>query len=222
MNTAFVSYRRVSSVAQSESGLGLEAQSAAIAQYVAGKGSVIAEFVEVESGTNNARPELAKAIAVAKARKAVLVIARLDRLARNVHFVSGLAEAKVEFVACDNPAATTLTINILAAVAQEEARLISVRTKAALQAARERGTVLGGSYRFSAQDALKGAAKGGAVNAQAKRAAYASILPQVRSLRAAGESLTAIARKLNDAGEVTRTGAAFTAKTVERILAVAA
>ena len=94
------------------------------------------EFTEVKSGRKSARPELAKALALCKKRKATLVIARLDRLARNVHFISGLMETKVEFVACDMPEATPFMLHMLAAVAQEEARAISARTKAALAAAK--------------------------------------------------------------------------------------
>jgi len=127
----FVAYYRVSTDKQGRSGLGLEAQRAAVAAHVAGTyGTVATEFVEVESERKRDRPQLAAALAAARVHRAVLVIAKLDRLARNVHFVSGLMESGVEFVAADMPTVNRLTVHILAAVAEEEARMISARTKA--------------------------------------------------------------------------------------------
>jgi DNA invertase Pin-like site-specific DNA recombinase len=140
----FVAYYRVSTQAQGASGLGLEAQRTAVERHVAGaQGRVVAEFQEIESGKRNDRPEIAAALAACRLRRATLVIAKLDRLARNVHFITGLMESGVDFVACDNPHATKLTIQILAAVAEHEREMISVRTKAALAAARARGVRLG-------------------------------------------------------------------------------
>ncbi len=140
----FVAYYRVSTDKQGRSGLGLEAQRAAVAVHIASAlGAVAAEFVEVESGRRKDRPQLAAALAAARVHRAILVIAKLDRLARNVHFVSGLMESGVEFVAADLPTVNRLTVHILAAVAEEEARMISARTKAALAAAKARGVRLG-------------------------------------------------------------------------------
>ncbi|MBV1800407.1 recombinase family protein [Siccirubricoccus sp. G192] len=140
----FVAYYRVSTAKQGQSGLGLEAQREAVERHVRSVGgTVLAEFIEIESGKKNNRPEVARAIAACGARRATLVIAKLDRLARNVAFVSNLMEAGVEFVACDNPFATRLTVHILAAVAEHEREMISARTTAALAAARARGTRLG-------------------------------------------------------------------------------
>jgi DNA invertase Pin-like site-specific DNA recombinase len=140
----FVSYYRVSTDKQGASGLGLEAQRAAVSRHVAGAGgAVVAEFTEIESGKKNDRPQIAAALAACRLRRATLIIAKLDRLARNVYFVSGLMESGVEFVACDNPHATRLTIHILAAVAEHEREMISQRTKAALAAAKARGVRLG-------------------------------------------------------------------------------
>ncbi len=140
----FVAYYRVSTDKQGASGLGLEAQQEAVQRHVrAAGGRILDVFQEIESGKRNDRPEIAAAIAACRARRATLIIAKLDRLARNVAFVSNLMEAGIEFVACDNPHATPLLIHILAAVAQNEREQISARTKAALQAAKARGVKLG-------------------------------------------------------------------------------
>lgn len=141
-----ISYIRVSTQKQGMSGLGMEAQQKAVQQYLAEQGSeLVAEFVEVESGrkTDSQRPELAKALEACKKHKAVLVVAKLDRLARNVHFISGLMESKVKFVCLDMPEANELTLHVMAAFAEHEAKRISERTKAALAVAKERGVKLG-------------------------------------------------------------------------------
>jgi len=133
-STGFIAYYRVSTDRQGRSGLGLEAQRAAVVRYLASVGGIlIAEHTEVETGRRNDRPELQKALAGCRKHKARLVIAKLDRLSRNVAFIAALMDAGVEFVACDNPHATRLTLHILAAVAEHEREMISARTKAALQ-----------------------------------------------------------------------------------------
>ncbi len=141
----FVAYYRVSTVSQGESGLGLEAQQNAVAGYLSALPSpiVLEHFTEIESGKRKDRPELTKAIALCKRKKATLIIAKLDRLARNVHFISGLMESRVEFLACDNPYANRLMVHMLAAFAEHEREMISQRTKDGLRAAKARGTVLG-------------------------------------------------------------------------------
>jgi DNA invertase Pin-like site-specific DNA recombinase len=144
--TAFVSYLRVSTKEQGRSGLGLEAQREAVAAFLAKEhGTCAQEFIEVESGKRSDRPKLAGALAMCRALGARLVVAKIDRLARNVHFVSGLMESGVDFVAADMPFVNRLTIHVVAAVAEEEARAISKRTKDALAAAKARGTKLGGT-----------------------------------------------------------------------------
>src|SRR5207248_11540648 len=140
----FVAYYRVSTDRQGKSGLGLDAQREAVTSYLnGGSWQLVQEFVEVESGKRADRPQLAAALAACRKHKAKLVIAKLDRLSRNLPFVATLMESGVEFVAVDNPHANKLTIHILAAVAQHEREMISERTKAALAAARARGTQLG-------------------------------------------------------------------------------
>lgn len=144
----FVSYLRVSTKEQGRSGLGLEAQRAAVAAYLnGGCWKLVAEYVEIESGRKADRPQLAAALAHCRATGARLVVAKIDRLARNVHFLSGLMESGADFVAADMPSINRLTAHIYAAVAEDEARRISERTRDALAAAKARGTKLGGTRR---------------------------------------------------------------------------
>jgi DNA invertase Pin-like site-specific DNA recombinase len=146
--TKAVAYLRVSTDKQGKSGLGLEAQREAVARYVAANGvELIGEHIEVETGKGanalSKRPELVAALATAKREKAGLIIAKLDRLARNVHFISGLMETGVEFAVADMPNADRFQLHLFAALAEKEAEVISQRTKAALAAAKDRGTELG-------------------------------------------------------------------------------
>lgn len=144
-NGRFISYLKVSTARQGSSGLGLEAQREAVSRYLnGGSWTLVQELVEVESGKRNDRPQIAEAVRLCRLHKASLVIAKLDRLARNVHFISSLMESGVDFVACDFPEANRLTVPILAAVAEHEATMISNRTKAALRVAKVRGVTLGG------------------------------------------------------------------------------
>lgn len=139
-----VSYLRVSTVRQGASGLGLEAQRAAVEAFAAaGSHAIVAELVEVESGAKADRPKLTAALATCRLHRATLVIAKLDRLARNVAFIANLMDGGVEFVACDMPHANRLTLHLMAAMAEHEREMISQRTKAALAAAKARGVKLG-------------------------------------------------------------------------------
>jgi DNA invertase Pin-like site-specific DNA recombinase len=198
----FIAYYRVSTAEQGRSGLGIAAQQSAVRDYLnGGPWKLCAEHTEVESGKRSDRPELAKALAACRVRKATLVIAKLDRLARNVAFIANLMEAGVDFVAVDMPAATPFTIHILAAVAQQEALAISARTKAALAAAKARGVKLGGDRGNLPAIADKGA-KASLAARQEKAAARArDMVPTIAELRAEGRtSLRQIAAGLNGRG----------------------
>lgn len=187
-------------------GLGMDAQREAVAQHVAAAGgSLVQELVEVESGTKRDRPQLAAALAACRAHRATLVVAKLDRLARNVAFVSALMESGVEFVAADMPTVNRLTVHILAAVAEEEARLISVRTKAALAAAKARGVQLGGpQLRAGTADQARAAT---AAKVDKARTRAADVLPFVRQAQAAGAmSLQQLANALTARGIPTPSG----------------
>jgi DNA invertase Pin-like site-specific DNA recombinase len=186
----FVAYFRVSTDKQGQSGLGLEAQLEAVSGHVAAAGGrVVRTFREVESGKKNDRPQIAAALALCRARKATLIIAKLDRLARNVAFVSGLMESGVDFVACDNPHATRLTIHILAAVAEHEREMISERTKAGLAAAKVRGIKLGNPH-------LDLARRRSLAVRRARKPA-ADLVSLIDGMRAQGLSSAEIARRLN-------------------------
>jgi DNA invertase Pin-like site-specific DNA recombinase len=205
-----IAYYRVSTKRQGRSGLGLEAQQAAVAEYARQHNAkVLASYTEVETGKRSDRPELAKAIAHAKRTRATLVVAKLDRLARNVAFTSKLMDSGVDFVCCDNPHATRLTIHILAAVAEDEARRISERTKAALAAAKRRGTKLGGTNpncrNLTKAARKRGAQAGGLAVKQQAGEAYQDLRPFFAELRPAF-SYRQIATILNLRGERTRRG----------------
>lgn len=210
----FVAYFRVSTDKQGKSGLGLEAQRQAVTQYLnGGSWSLVGEFTEVESGKRNERVELVKALAACKRQKAKLVIAKLDRLSRNVAFLAALMDRGVDFVACDNPHANTLTIHILAAVAQHEREMISQRTKDALRAAKRRGTKLGNPK----LDDVRARAVT-AVKAEANRFAK-NVAPIIREIGSSGvASNRGIARALNARGVATARGGAWTAVQVGAIL----
>jgi len=222
-----IAYYRVSTKQQGDSGLGLEAQQAAVESYARQTGArILASYREVESGKLAERPELAKALAHARRNKATLVVAKLDRLARNVAFLSALMQAGVDFVCCDNPHANKLTIHILAAVAEDEAERISARTKAALQAAKARGVKLGsarpGHWKGHEKARLDGLARGRVVAAKvaskAATEAYSDLAPLMAQWRTEGMTLTGIASKLNSEGHQTRRGRPWNPVQVARVL----
>lgn len=224
MAKQIVGYVRVSTKGQGESGLGLEGQQAAIDAYASHVGAtVVRVYTEIESGRKNDRPELAKALAHAKRSKATLVVAKLDRLGRNVVFLGTLLEAKVDFVACDNPAANKLTIHILAAVAEAEAEAISARTKAALAAYKARGGKLGAARpeccNLTPEARSKGLASAWDATRKNTTAAYADLSPIILELNAKGQPQHAIAAELNRQGHTTRRGKPWNQVQVGRVLA---
>lgn len=225
-----IAYLRVSTQQQGRSGLGLEAQQSAIAGYAKSiAGEVIATYTEVESGKRSDRPELAKALSHAKRSKCRLVIAKLDRLGRNVAFISALMESRVEFTAVDSPHANKLTLHILSAIAEHEAEMISARTKAALAAAKARGVKLGsarhGHWRGHEAKRIDGAHKGGDRTrekfAAASKPIYEAVKPTIQSLRNAGRSLQEIADTLNSQGHTTVSGLAWNRVQIRRLLLAA-
>lgn len=212
MKQRFVAYYRVSTARQGQSGLGLEAQQDAVTRFVAGQGELMESFIEVESGRNHQRPQLQEAIATCRRQKATLVIAKLDRLARSVHFISSLMEGGVDFIAVDMPTANRLTVHILAAVAEHEREMISKRTSEALQAAKARGVKLG-----NPQPAQAAALARAANLTQADQFAQA-VRPLVQGLRSEGMSLRQVAQSLNRRGLTTRTGRQWHPQTVKAVL----
>jgi DNA invertase Pin-like site-specific DNA recombinase len=208
--TDYVAYFRVSTDKQGITGLGMDAQREAVGRYVQNRGQIVSEFIEVESGRKDNRPQLSAALDECRKRRAVLLIARLDRLARNVAFIANLMNSDVKFVAVDMPQANRLTIHILAAVAEHEREMISQRTKAALAAAKARGIKLG-NPRY--QEAL----------ARARAAlAYKPPPPEVLRLitdwRTQGDVLRRIASRLNGLNIRTQQGCQWYAATVRAAL----
>ncbi|MGA2797091.1 MAG: recombinase family protein [Thermoguttaceae bacterium] len=219
-----IGYYRVSTVKQEQSGLGEEGQLAALSAYRKEHGGrILSIYHEVESGKIADRPELLKALAHAKRSQAVLVVAKLDRLSRNVNFISQVMDSGVEFVACDQPFASRLTLHILAAIAEHEAKQISERTKAALHAYKERGGVLGGAdprcNNLTQANRLKGNKHSIKVNAERARQAYSDLLPMMIECRQSGMTLQQIADQLNSLGHTTRQGKAWGQVQVGRVLA---
>jgi len=230
LSTRYISYIRVSTQKQGRNGLGCDAQRHAIKTHLAGvAGELLAEHTEVESGRRSDRPELANALAACRLHRATLIIAKLDRLARSVSVVSALMDSGVDFVATDNPAANRLTLHVLAAVAESEARSISDRTRVALAAAKRRGTILGGFRVRPATDADRERAriaKGAIANARAS-----DLAATIRSLQADGAlSFRAIAGRLTSMnipttgshdkqGRPTGHGGTWTGVQVSRVIA---
>lgn len=218
-----VAYYRVSTAAQGRSGLGLEAQQHAVESLCASRGwdIVAPPFTEVESGKRADRPELAKALHRAKVTGATLVVAKLDRLSRNVAFLAALQESGVKFIAADMPEANELTVHIMAAVAQAERKAISRRTTEALQAAKTRGQRLGNP---NGAEALRRAQRGNSASLEAIKSAAADRAEQLRpvidDMRARGvASLGGLAAELNNGGMVTARGGKWHASSVRNLLA---
>lgn len=212
---SFIAYYRVSTQRQGASGLGLEAQKNAVLSFL-GARALLAEYTDVETGKNDFRPELLKAIDLAKQSNATLVIAKLDRLSRNLTFISTLMDTKVRFICCDMPDANELTISIFGALAQWERQRIAERTRLALQALKKRGVKLGrpenftDSVRVMGLKKIKEIAESNPNNQKAKKV--------ISLLHKNGKSLREIASELNDAGFKTSRGGNFAPEQVRRLL----
>jgi DNA invertase Pin-like site-specific DNA recombinase len=223
----FVSYLRVSTDRQGKSGLGLEAQRQAVANYLnGGDWKLLREYVEVESGKHNERPQLRDALAYASVTGATLVIAKLDRLSRNLAFIATLQDSGARFVAADMPEANETMIQFMAVIAQHERKAISRRTKEALAAAKARGTKLGNPNIAALRAAGAGQAgwtAGAAGNREKADKFAAQLAPVIEAARADGiTSLEGIAAELNARGILTARGGQWYATTVRNLLARAA
>jgi DNA invertase Pin-like site-specific DNA recombinase len=219
--SSFVAYYRVSTARQGESGLGLDAQRAAVEAHVERCGGVLLDaFTEIESGRKAHRLQLERALAVCRERGAVLAIAKLDRLARNVAFLSKLMDGDVEFVALDQPGANRLTLHVLAAVAEAEADAISQRTKAALAAAKARGVKLGGDPANLTDEARRRSAVSRRADVESR---YRMVMPLAVAWRREGRSLQAIATEFNQLRAALQNGGtSWTPIQVSRVLGYAA
>lgn len=214
-----VAYLRVSTKNQGESGLGIDAQRAAVASYCRTNGlDLIDEYKEIESGRVNPRPVLRDAIARAKGTRALLVIARLDRLSRSSRFINELLEGDLRFVACDVPSANRLVLQILAAVAEEEARSTSIRTKLAMAAAKARGRVFGNPANLTAAGRRHGARSSTQTRRRKRDDAIDNIARRVRELRLDGAGYKQIAAVLNDEHYKSSHGKRWTGMSVWRAL----
>lgn len=214
----FVAYYRVSTQRQGQSGLGLEAQRQSVADYLARMpGRLVTEITEVESGKRNDRPKLAEALSACRIHNAVLVIAKLDRLARNAAFLLSLKDGGVEFVAVDMPNANRLTVGIMALVAEDEAERISARTKAALAAAKARGTRLGTPGNLS--NRATGSIRGNERKAKIADKRAAELAPVIKAIQADGfTSLRSLATELNARTIASARGGQWSAMQVKRLL----
>jgi len=212
----FIAYYRVSTDRQGRSGLGLDAQREAVTGYLnGGNWQLLDEFVEVESGKrDDNRPQLAAALAACRKQKATLVIAKLDRLARNMAFIANLMESKAEFLAVDFPTANRITLHIMAAFAEHEREMISARTKAALAVRKAQGAKLGNRTNIAEARAL------GAAAIKRKADTFAAkVVPTIEAIKATGTtSYNAIAKVLNDRGVKTAKGGTWAAATVRNIM----
>lgn len=227
----YIAYYRVSTKKQGESGLGLEAQKEQVRRFVNCSDCILAEFTEVESGKKDNRPQLNEAIRTAKEKNATLVIAKLDRLSRNASFIFALRDAKIDFVAVDMPDANSLTIGIMAVLAQDERERTSKRTKDALKAKKARanvkgtkehqkfvttGRVLGTPENLTSEARAKGMQV--RISKAANKASNRQAIAMIENLRKDGLSMQKIADRLNSLEMKTSRGGKFHASTVKMLL----
>ena len=212
----YVVYYRVSTKKQGLSGLGLEAQKTIVENYIKNN-KVIAEYTEIETGKSVNRTQLNAALQCCKSNNATLIVAKLDRLARNLHFITSLQNANVEFVCCDMPTANRLTIHIIAAIAENEAQLISQRTKQALAEKKKQGVKLGNPQNngLTTQTIVKGMKirRQNAFSNERNKQAGTLIL----SMRNNGAKWIEIVNQLNENGYKTRRECSFDITAVKRL-----
>ena len=211
---AYFAYYRVSTQKQGASGLGLEAQQAAVVSFLKGERPQ-GEYVEVESGKKNQRPQLLAALAAARAVGGVLLIAKLDRLSRNASFILTLRDSGVDFVCCDMPDANTLTVGLFAVLAQHERETISKRTKDALAAKKARGAVLGTPANLT--DAARQQSLSVRRQQHQQHPGLRQATAFINSRRAQGASFRQLAGELNALGFTARRGGTFNQKQVQRL-----
>lgn len=204
--TKLIAYYRVSTARQGKSGLGLAAQKQRIADFVRSPDQIIGEFCDIQSGRDDDRTELHKALSLAKRENAKLIIARLDRFSRRVSFIAQIMEQGIGLVCAEMPHASDFQLHIFAALAQEERRLISERTKAALAEAKRRGVVLGSNGKNLAAKNRKAADD------------FSATLRSKLDADLLGRSYSEIARRLNESGFVTVTGRKFYPQTVKNVI----
>ena len=202
----YVAYYRVSTTSQGRSGLGLAAQKSKVQEFLTADDRLIGEFVEIQSGKSDDRTELWKAITFAKKHSAKIIIAKLDRFSRKVSFIAGIMEQGISLVVAEMPHATDFQLHIFAALAQEERRLISERTRAALAEAKKRGVILGSNGRVLAEK-----------NRQQALDLARQMQPVIGPLIAAGHSYSAIAKILNDQGLASSRGGRFHPQTIKNL-----
>ena len=219
--TKYIAYYRVSTVKQGQSGLGLEAQKASVADYLAGvSGELINEYTEIQSGKKNNRLELDKALRKCRLTGATLLIAKLDRLSRNAAFLMNLQESAIKFIACDMPEANNLTVGLMACLADYERVLISNRTKEALKAAKARGVKLGNPKLDQVRCTDTTAARTARVEkAKERNTEILEVINEIQSNAGSELSLRQISKQLNEAGYTTARGKAWQATSVMRVLA---
>lgn len=215
--TQYVAYYRVSTSKQGQSGLGLEAQRSTVHSFIkANQGEIITEYVEVESGRSKTRKALLQALAHTRVTKAKLIIAKLDRLARNLSFTAALMDSGVEFIACDLPQANRFTIHVMAALAEQEAELISVRTKAALAEAKKRGVRLGNPKLAQVRGSPKAASRAWQEKVAGRSLAYLGAVLEAKSKGI--KTLQGIADHLNQKGVFTPDGHRWHPTSIKRLL----
>lgn len=215
----YVAYYRVSTQKQGKSGLGLEAQRKMVSDFIAANGGeLVSEFTEIESGKLDNRPELIAAMKQASLVGGKLLVGKLDRLSRDLHFITSLQKSKVDFVVCDLPGCDSFTINIYGALAQREREMISARTKAGLQAAIARGVKLG-TNNLPPEMQLEASAKGVTIIKQNADNFASKVATVIEGMLSQGKSLRAIARELDNLDVQTARGGKWTPTAVKNAIA---